>query len=99
MEEAKNDVLECAVCQGCVTVIDRMLEDPNFDRDLEKVVEKTCAVAPKLYKSKCSEMVHSYGPSIINMLLTKAQPEKVCEEISLCFPNEYSTFVQINDGE
>lgn len=97
--EVSNDVLECAVCQGAVTVIDRMLEDPNFDKDLEKVVEKTCAVAPRLYKSKCAEMVRAYGPSMINMLLAKAQPEKVCEEIKLCFPNEYSTFVQINDGK
>lgn len=96
---ANNDVLECAICQGAVTIIDRLLEDEDFDKNLEQVVEKTCAAAPRLYKNKCAELVRSYGPSIINMLLAKAQPEKVCEELSLCFPNEYSTFVQINDGE
>lgn len=99
LQLAKDDVFECAVCQGAVTVVDRMLEDPKFDRDLEKVVERTCAVAPKLYKPKCAEMVSSYAPSIINMLLANAQPEKVCEEIGLCFPNEVSTFIQINEGE
>ena len=99
VEAVSNDVLECAVCQGAVTIIDRLLEDPNFDRNLEQAVEKTCQVAPRIYKKKCAELVSSYGPSIINMLLANAQPEKVCEEIQLCFPNEYSTFVQINDGE
>lgn len=99
MKEVSNDVLECAVCQGAVTVIDKLLEDPNFDRDLEKVVKSTCTIAPKLYKRKCSELVESYGPSIINMLLVKMNPQKVCEEISLCFANEVSSFVQINDGE
>lgn len=98
VQAVSNDVVECAVCQGAVTIIDRLLEDPTFDRNLEQVVEKTCTVAPKLYKKKCAELVSSYGPSIINMLLAKAQPEKVCEEIQLCFPNEYSTFVQINEG-
>lgn len=99
VKEVNNDVLECAVCQGAVTVIDRLLEDPDFDRNLEEAVEKTCSVAPKLYMAKCHELVRSYGPSIINMLLAKAQPEKVCEQLSLCFPNEYSSFVQFNDGE
>lgn len=99
VQQVSNDVLECAVCQGAVTVIDRLLEDPNFDRDAEKVVEKTCSVAPKLYKSKCAEMVAAYTPTIINQLLLNAQPEKVCETIHLCFPNEVSMFLQINDGE
>lgn len=99
VQQVSNDVLECAVCQGAVTIIDKLFEDQDFDKDLEQVVEKTCAAAPRNYKNKCSEMVRAYGPSIINMLLAKANPEKVCEEISLCFPNEYSLFVQINDGE
>lgn len=99
MDRHDREVFECAVCQGSVSMIDHMLEDPKFDRDLETVVERTCAIAPMKYKKPCKELIESYGPTMINMLLAKANPEKVCEEIQLCFPNEYSTFVKINEGE
>lgn len=52
MVESKNDVVECAICQSAVIFVDKLLEDPDFDRNIEQVVEKTCKVAPKLYINK-----------------------------------------------
>ena len=52
LDESKNDLVECAFCQSAVMFVDKLLEDPNFDNDIEKVVEHTCNLSPKLYRAK-----------------------------------------------
>ena len=36
------------------------------------------------YEEMCEQYVDTYGPIVINLLLTYAQPQLVCNELGFC---------------
>ncbi|XP_059612395.1 uncharacterized protein LOC132258881 [Phlebotomus argentipes] len=97
--ESKKEVIECAICQSAVIELDKLLRDPQIEKDVEKLGLKICGVMPSKYYAKCKEMVEIYGQSMINLIVAKSDPEKVCEKIAMCFAGEHPGYIQLIDGE
>lgn len=94
---SEAEVVECAVCHGVVQALDTILEDPKIDDDIDNIFEKACNKLPAKYNKKCSNLVEIYGPSILNLLKSVTQPDKVCIEIAMCHPSNMSGFIKLED--
>uniref|UniRef100_A0A6B2EIA5 Putative saposin n=1 Tax=Phlebotomus kandelakii TaxID=1109342 RepID=A0A6B2EIA5_9DIPT len=97
--EGRKEVIECAICQSVIIEVDKMLSDPKFEKDVEKMGNKVCSILPSKFYKECKDMVDIYGQSMINLILAKSEPEKVCEKIGMCFPGEHVGYIQLYDGE
>lgn len=52
--ESKLEVLECAVCHGTIQALDKILENPSVDEEIDEVLERACSDLPAKYYSRVS---------------------------------------------
>uniref|UniRef100_A0A1L8DZ96 Putative saposin-related protein n=1 Tax=Nyssomyia neivai TaxID=330878 RepID=A0A1L8DZ96_9DIPT len=93
--ESKKEVIECAICQSVIMEVDKLLSDPKFEKNVEKMGYMACSKLPSKYYEKCKEMVEIYGQSMINLILGKSEPLTVCAQIGMCFSGENPGYIQL----
>ncbi|XP_012523993.1 prosaposin [Monomorium pharaonis] len=89
MKKIQESISECALCRSIISQIDKLLGNSRVDAEIEEVVKKVCKYLPGNNQETCNKMVDIYGPSIINMLKTHMDSEKMCSKIALCSSNDY----------
>ncbi|XP_055948969.1 uncharacterized protein LOC129981935 isoform X2 [Argiope bruennichi] len=75
---------ECSVCTTVVDYVDKLLEEDDVDKEITHLVEKVCVVLPTSFRDKCSSMLETYGPYILQMIGQVANSKQLCQEIDLC---------------
>ncbi|XP_035211397.1 prosaposin-like isoform X2 [Stegodyphus dumicola] len=75
---------ECSICTTVVDYLDKLLEEDDVDKEITKIVEKICTVVPASYKDKCSTLLETYGPYILQMIGQLADSRQVCQDIDFC---------------
>ncbi|XP_077287168.1 prosaposin [Arctopsyche grandis] len=83
----RSSVAECAVCNEIIGILQQILSNPNVDRNLEHIIEKTCYAIPRKYFTNCVNLMRTYGEELIHMVVTLADSEKICTEIKACGDN------------
>lgn len=76
---------ECSICTTVVDYIDKLLEEDDVDKELSKLVEKVCMILPASYVEKCSSMLDTYGPYILQMIGQVTNSKEVCQVKCLMF--------------
>lgn len=97
--KSKEEIVECAVCEGCVTSLETFLKDKVVDDEIEKLLEKSCHSVPARYYERCMKMVKVYGISIIEQLKTYPESHNVCAEIGMCYRDQSAGFVSNEDAK
>ncbi|XP_043672943.1 prosaposin [Vespula pensylvanica] len=85
----RESMEECALCQLVISTIDKLLDNPNVDSDIEEVVSKICKYMPANKQNKCVMMMEIYEQSIINIIKSHGDVKKICSKIALCSENDY----------
>lgn len=67
------------MCTTVVDYVDKLLEEDDVDKELTKLVEKVCSVLPASYVQKCSSMLETYGPYILQMIGQLSDSKEVCQ--------------------
>ncbi|XP_054708143.1 uncharacterized protein LOC129217826 isoform X2 [Uloborus diversus] len=75
---------ECSVCTTVVDYLDKLLEEDDVDKEITQVIEKVCSVLPSSYQAKCTSILETYGPCILQMIGQLADSKQVCQDIELC---------------
>lgn len=70
---------ECSICTTVVDYVDKLLEEDDVDKEITGLVEKVCTVLPASYMQKCSTMLETYGPYILQMIGQAADSKQVCQ--------------------
>ncbi|KAF5305454.1 hypothetical protein FQA39_LY01545 [Lamprigera yunnana] len=89
VHQFKLEIRKCAVCEVAVDIMHTILQNPNVDKALEHVLEKTCRAFPPKNQELCRTMVQVYGEKIFYMLGTSLKPVEICQEIRLCGSQMY----------
>lgn len=76
--------LECRACKMVVQLLQRELDDPVVERDIEQVVKKVCYLASTAEKSECNQFIDKYAVVIINLLSQGTDPGVLCAMMDLC---------------
>lgn len=57
---SKNEILDCAVCQGSVTALEVLVKDKQVDDDIENFLYKSCQSVPARYNDRVSRLIGNY---------------------------------------
>ena len=85
----KLEIRKCAVCEVAVDTMVKILQNPNVDKSLEHIFEKTCRAFPTKNQEICRTLIEVYGEKIFAMLATSMKPNEICREIKLCSSQTY----------
>jgi len=75
---------ECPLCEWIMTEIDKLIEENATETEIEKALQTVCMRLPTSVRGMCDDLVVEYTPIIIETLVNKIPPEKVCKFIHLC---------------
>ena len=89
-----NDQM-CQLCQQGIGTLHYMLSNKEAQKEVIAEMNQACTVLPSSYEPYCKGLVASYGPTIIDALLTYTQdPRPLCRELDLC--TQKSPLVKVN---
>jgi cathepsin B len=80
----QNNDLECDVCQYAIGWIEKELEGNFTVSKIKEELDKVCSIVPSSYRSECDSIVDTYTPAIIDYLVSKEPPQKLCQYLTLC---------------
>ncbi|KAG5877456.1 hypothetical protein JTB14_026510 [Gonioctena quinquepunctata] len=81
LETIRVQILECPICEMAVEAMEKILNNPKADHEIEHVLEKTCRALPKEYRNKCAAIIEEYGDTMIDLLVHYTNKEAVCRSI------------------
>lgn len=85
MDVAKDELIKCSLCRGILTSLDSIVENPFFDKSLEKMEETACKKFTAIkYVKQCVDMVKLHGPEILDLLKNFTDTDEVCYKIKVC---------------
>ncbi|XP_069466823.1 prosaposin isoform X2 [Ambystoma mexicanum] len=79
-----QESVQCVVCQMLIGKIEEMIADNKTKEHIEEILDKACSLLPTEYSAECKDMVHSYGPAILDLLLAEMKPKTICCALGLC---------------
>ncbi|KAM9070068.1 prosaposin isoform X2 [Sarcophilus harrisii] len=88
----------CELCQYVVKEVIKLLEGNKTKEDMVHAVEKVCSVIPKSMEQECRDLVESYGPAIVDLLLDETSPHLVCSLLSLCNNKKSVNVARLRSG-
>ncbi|KOB69049.1 Saposin [Operophtera brumata] len=59
-----EEILDCAVCETAVMAVKKVLANDKVDRNIVKVVEKSCALLPAKYSARVSSYIRYYSAQV-----------------------------------
>uniref|UniRef100_A0A1L8EE11 Putative saposin-related isoform a n=1 Tax=Haematobia irritans TaxID=7368 RepID=A0A1L8EE11_HAEIR len=94
-EIVSDEVIECGVCHGATSSLlpyFRMVHTEHDTIEIADMIDVACENVPAKYYKICSDMVHIYGKSIMNLSESIVIDESsVCSQIGKCFKHEKSS--------
>ncbi|XP_036590419.1 prosaposin isoform X2 [Trichosurus vulpecula] len=104
VEPIKKNVVQmkagptCELCQYVIKEIIKLLEGNKSKEDMVHAVEKVCSVIPKSMAQECRDLVESYGPAIVDLLLDETSPHLVCSLLNLCRNKKSVNVARLKSG-
>ncbi|XP_055542116.1 prosaposin isoform X1 [Wyeomyia smithii] len=95
LEDSSLEIIECAVCQGAVEAVDKIIANEKIDHDIVQDVEKICNTVPAKFYEKCEKMIAVYGISMVRQLQNYVEKEQVCVNMGMC--SSPTDFVRFED--
>lgn len=80
--DGENKDSVCDLCEYFVFELEGMVNKSK--PEIEKKLVKMCESLKQEYRSMCDTMVLLYGPKIIDYILAKEDPKKLCTQFKLC---------------
>lgn len=76
---------KCELCISLVQQMDSLLENEEFDKEMAKIVEKTCKALPRAKKVECELMIEAFAPYFLQTIGHMADANQVCRSIDMCY--------------
>ncbi|XP_026315366.1 uncharacterized protein LOC113226815 [Hyposmocoma kahamanoa] len=92
---AREEILDCAVCETVVLAVKKVLSNDKVDHDIVHIVEKSCGLLPAKYSARCHTMMEIYGDSVIH-LIEQYGTKVVCQKIGLCSDRSSAAFLHMS---
>uniref|UniRef100_A0A4X2KXG0 Prosaposin n=1 Tax=Vombatus ursinus TaxID=29139 RepID=A0A4X2KXG0_VOMUR len=88
----------CELCQYVIKEIIKLLEGNKTKEDMIHAVEKVCSVIPKSMAEECRDLIESYGPAIVDLLLDETSPHLICSLLKLCQNKKSANIARLQSG-
>ncbi|XP_049821569.1 uncharacterized protein LOC109601826 isoform X7 [Aethina tumida] len=88
----QGEIMECAVCEGALEAMVKILNNPKADHAVEHVLEKTCRALPKKFRNQCNKLVKEKGIHLYKGIKENKNKEDICNSFKQCISQLLSTF-------
>ncbi|KAK7586128.1 hypothetical protein V9T40_004004 [Parthenolecanium corni] len=78
--------VECALCKKVIEVVQKEIDNPKYEHNIEKLLEEVCTLLPKKEQAKCDDFIQVYSDVLIKILANETDPGVVCSMMDIC-PN------------
>lgn len=75
--------VQCDVCKILIGYVQQYINNNSTESQAEAAIEEVCSKLGPL-KDECDAVVQGYFPQIWQLLVSQADPDKVCAEVGLC---------------
>lgn len=75
---------ECRLCRLIVGLIQKEMNKPEYEHNIEKLLEKICSLIPRHERSKCDKFIQTYSDALIKLLADQTDPGIICQLLGLC---------------
>jgi saposin len=76
---------KCELCVSLVQQMDSLLENDQFDKEVAKIVEKTCKTLSQDKQTECELMVEAFAPYFLQMIGRLSNANEICKSIDMCY--------------
>jgi len=76
---------KCQLCVSLVQQMDALLESDQFDKEVAKIVEKTCKALSNDKQTECELMVEAFAPYFLQMIGHLSNANQICKSIDMCY--------------
>jgi len=83
-----DDKLECVLCHYVLGWMEKFLQSDRSIARIEEGLDVVCEKIPSRYRARCTQVVQTYTPELINFILSRETPEVVCHQLRLCEQDE-----------
>ncbi|KAL6048712.1 hypothetical protein STEG23_004585 [Scotinomys teguina] len=81
--EAQN-IIFCQACQFVMQKLSQLLANNDTETLIITAVGKACSLLPPPSSTKCTELVGTFGPSLLDILFRQVSPNFLCGVVHLC---------------
>lgn len=75
---------ECRICKMVISLVQKEMNKPEYEHNIEKVLEKICTIMPRSERSKCDHFIQTYYDTLIKLLVDQTDPTIICQLLDLC---------------
>lgn len=79
-----HSVIACQACQFVMQKLSELIVNNNTEELLMKGLNKACTLLPAPASTKCQEVLGTFGPSLMDILMHEVSPKFLCGVVSLC---------------
>ncbi|XP_021060086.1 prosaposin isoform X2 [Mus pahari] len=79
-----HNVILCQTCQFVMNKFSELIVKNATEELLVKGLSKACTLLPDPARTKCQEVVGTFGPYLLDILIHEVNPSSLCSVISLC---------------
>lgn len=76
--------VECVLCKKVIQVVQKEIDDPKYEHNIEKLLKEVCSLVPSQEKAKCDNFIQVYSDVLIKILANDTDPGAVCALLHLC---------------
>ncbi|KAJ3435946.1 hypothetical protein M0812_17988 [Anaeramoeba flamelloides] len=84
VEEKTEGGIECTVCDILIGLVEKYIEEGKTEEEIEKLLDKECALLGSSYEAMCKTLVEEYVPTFIDYIEQHQSADTICSEIGLC---------------
>lgn len=74
----------CVICEYAMETLQEKLGTNKTQEEVEKEVKQLCHYLPQSVRGQCNNLVDTYGPAIIQLLIHDIEPKEICSRLGLC---------------
>jgi len=74
----------CEACETAMGYVVSLMKENSTQEELEHLLLKVCNFLPESVRGECNMVVMLYTPEIVQLLLNKVSPQKICTMLKLC---------------
>lgn len=75
---------ECQICRMVIGLVQKEINKPEYEHNIEKLLDKICLLVPHSEKDKCNQFIETYADTLIKLLADQTDPGIVCQLLDLC---------------
>nr|AAB22175.1 saposin [Mus sp.] len=79
-----HNVILCQTCQFVMNKFSELIVNNATEELLVKGLSNACGVLPDPARTKCQEVVGTFGPSLLDIFIHEVNPSSLCGVIGLC---------------